>query len=224
MSTGMNTTAATVHSAADVRALTDRPALTAALRWVSEFLTQPHPGLGRPGAVCPYVVGALRADTIWLSEVEGAVRTAAAVDRTILGYRTVFRELLDRSTASGAGAALVVVFPHLGADAPGLLGGLLQRVKLDLVRDGMMLGPVYPGNETPGAHDTAFRPMRGPVPLVALRTIMETDLPFLDRATDPPRLRVRYVREYLRHLGDTLPAHRLAAARTTLARLGEASA
>jgi hypothetical protein len=61
--------------------------------------------------------------------------------------------------------------------------------------------------------------MDGPIPLVAIRLLVETDLPFLDRPADPPGLRAEYVRAYLRHLGTGLPAPRRDAAERTLARL-----
>ena len=111
-------------------------------------------------------------------------------------------------------------FPDVPAHAARrLLGGLLERLKQDFVRDGLMLGPVYPGNEVPGAHNPAFRPMAGPLPLVAIRPMMESDLPFLNRATDPPRVRAEYVGAYLRHLAPRLSPRRRAAAERVLAEL-----
>ena len=51
-------------------------------------------------------------------------------------------------------------FPDVAEhDVRQVLGGVLTRLKQDFVRDGLMLGPVYPGNAVPGAHNPAFRPM-----------------------------------------------------------------
>lgn len=194
-----------IHSSLEVRAGTG---LADVLDWLSEYLTAPHPDLGRRGAVCPYARPALRAGSLYLTEARGV-----QVDRCVTACRHAFATLPDAQ-------ALVVSFPDVATHAARpLLGGLLDRVKLDFVRDGLMLGPVYPGSETPGAHNPAFRPMDGPLPLVGMRRMMESDLPFLNRPADPPHLRAEYVRAYLRHLADDLSPRRRAAAERVLAEL-----
>jgi hypothetical protein len=195
-----------IYSSLEVRAGTR---LADVLDWLSVYLTAPHPSLGRGGAVCPYARPALRAGSLYLTEVRGV----DAVDRHVTACRHAF------TTLPGA-QALVVSFPEVTAPvAPSLLGGLLDRVKQDFVRDGLMLGPVYPGNEIPGAHNPAFRPMAGPLPLVAIRRMMESDLPFLNRPADPARVRAEYVGAYLRHLAPGLSPRRRAAAERVLAEL-----
>jgi len=37
--------------------------------WIRGFLARPHPQLGRPGLVCPFVPAALKLDTIRLAEM-----------------------------------------------------------------------------------------------------------------------------------------------------------
>jgi hypothetical protein len=196
------------------------PGLLAALEWTSGYLAAPHPELGRPGAVCPFVRGGLDAGTIWLAEVRLDAATADVVDRYIDGYRRAFPSLPPREHPAAVNKAVIITFPDLAPGrAPAVLGGLLARVKPAFVDDGLMIGPVFPGNPIPGAHNPAFQPMRGPIPLVAIRQLLDTDLPFLDRPTDPPALRIRHVRAYLRHLGSRLPAARRTAAEHTLTRL-----
>ena len=194
-----------IYSSLEVRAGTR---LAEVLDWLGEYLTAPHPELGRGGAVCPYARTALRAGSLYLTEARGD-----AVDRCVTACRHAFATLPDAQ-------ALVVSFPDVAAHAARpLLGGLLDRVKQDFVRDGLMLGPVYPGNEIPGSHNPAFRPMAGPLPLVAIRRMMESDLPFLNRPADPPRVRAEYVGAYLRHLAPDLSPRRRAAAERVLAEL-----
>jgi hypothetical protein len=55
------------------------------------------------------------------------------------------------------------------------------------------------------------------VPLVAIRVLVETDLPFLDRPLDPPHLRARYLRTYLDRLGGQISASRKQKAELALA-------
>ena len=196
------------------------PVLATALDWAEQYLSAPHPDLGRPGVVCPYVRFSLRHNTLWFTEVPAAAENAARLDARLTELATVFTGLdpveADRATEK----ALVIAFPGLPAEqAPDRLGGMLRRLKPAFVDDGLMLGPVFPGNEIPGAHNPDFRPMRGPVPLVALRVLMETDLPFLDRPIDPPHLRARYLRAYLTRLGAGISQSRREKAEHTLASL-----
>ncbi|QFU89906.1 DUF6875 domain-containing protein [Amycolatopsis sp. YIM 10] len=210
-----------IHANEEVRARsTELPALATALDWAEKYLSAPHPDLGRPGVVCPYVRSALRHNTLWFTEVPAATENAARLDARLTELAAVFTGLDPVEPERATEKALIIAFPGLPAEqAPDLLGGMLRRLKPAFVDDGLMLGPVFPGNEIPGAHNPDFRPMRGPVPLVALRVLMETDLPFLDRPIDPPHLRARYLRAYLTRLGTRISLSRKEKAERTLAAL-----
>ena len=58
--------------------------------------------------------------------------------------------------------------------------------------------------------------MASPVPLMAIRKLFDTDLNFLNRPYDPPELRTRLLRSFLRHVGPDLSATRRAAAEEAL--------
>jgi hypothetical protein len=195
--------------------------LSRVLSWLTDYLTAPHPDQGRHGAVCPYVRPALQAGTLYLAEADLAV-TEAAVDDVLHECGRAFAALAPGDDPPGRTSALVASFPQVApGDAARLLGGVLVRVKPAFVAAGLMLGPVYPGNQVPGAHNPRFRPMRGPVPLVAIRHLMESDLPFLDRPGDPADVRARYVSSYLHHVGPRLSLARRRRAEDMLRSLGE---
>jgi Domain of unknown function (DUF6875) len=208
-----------IYANDEVRALAaELPALATALRWAEEYLSAPHPDLGRPGLVCPYVRAALRTNTIWFTEVHTERADAEVLDARLIELAGSFADLDPVQEALATGKALLITFPDVRAeDAKELLGGMLRRVKPAFVDAGLMLGPVFPDNEIPGAHNPAFRPMRGPVPLVAIRVLVETDLPFLDRPIDPPHLRARYLRSYLDRLGTQISTTRKEKAERALA-------
>jgi hypothetical protein len=210
-----------IHAASEVSALAaELPTLAVALRWAQDYLSTPHPDLGRPGAVCPYVRAALRTDTMWFAEAHTEHADSEQLDATLMEFARVFGELEPVEEELATGKALMITFPDVRAeDAAELLGGMLRRVKPEFVDTGLMLGPVFPDNEIPGAHNPDFRPMRGPVPLVAIRVLVETDLPFLDRPADPPHLRARYLRSYLDLLGGRISATRRNKAERVLAAL-----
>jgi hypothetical protein len=216
----VNDDAQKVYSAQEVTEQADAvPDLMAALTWARDYLTHPHPDLGRTGAVCPYVRGALDAGTLWFGRVLTDDPSEEAVADGISAFREPFRELVPRERTTGPQKALVVTFPNLPAQQVGpLLGGVARRVKLAFVEDGLLPGPAYPGNPTPSAHST-FPSMASPVPLVAIRNLFETDLNFLNRPYDPPEIRARFVASFLHYVGPELSAPRRAAAESALASL-----
>ena len=65
----------------------DLAALRAVADWIKAFVVNPHPDLGRPGPVCPFVPEALARGTLWLAaeriadhalpEVVDVIRAAA---------------------------------------------------------------------------------------------------------------------------------------------------
>jgi hypothetical protein len=195
------------------------PDLAEALTWSQEYLTRPHPEMGRPGAVCPYVRGALEGGTLWFGQVRGTAATEEGVAAGIDQFREPFVGLWPQNRSSGVQKALMVTFPDLREEqACALLGGVARRVKLAFVEDGLLPGPAYPGNPTPSAHSN-FPSMAGPVPLMAIRLLFDTDLNFLNRPYDPPELRARMVSSFLRHVGPELSTPRREAAETALSGL-----
>jgi hypothetical protein len=206
-----------LYSAREVTEHADAvPDLMAALTWARDYLTHPHPDLGRTGAVCPYVRGALDAGTLWFGQVRTEAGSEQAVADGISAFRGPFRELAPYERTAGPQKALVLTFPNLSQEQVGpLLGGVAGRVKLAFVEDGLLPGPAYPGNPTPSAHST-FPSMASPVPLVAIRNLFETDLNFLNRPYDPPEIRARFVASFLHYVGPELSATRRAAAESAL--------
>jgi hypothetical protein len=192
-----------------------------ALAWAERYLAQPHPDLGRPGAVCPFVQPALDERAVWFAEADLAGGSEAAVDECLLRYAELFDSLPPLGPQARQRKAVVVVF---GAVPPQqalrLLSGALSRTKPAFVARGLMLGPVHPAADAPGAHNPAFRPMRGPVPLVAIRALLESDLVFLDRPGDDRERRAAYLSSYLDQLAPRLSAARRRKAEQALAALG----
>jgi hypothetical protein len=52
-------------------------------------------------------------------------------------------------------------------------------VKDEFVADGLMVGQFHPVCANPGLWNEDFRPLRSPVPLLAIRQMLVFDLPFL---------------------------------------------
>ncbi|UHQ23608.1 hypothetical protein LVB77_02505 [Lysobacter sp. 5GHs7-4] len=172
--------------------------------WVREFLAQPHPNLGRTGPVCPFTPLALGLDTIWLTEVVDPDPDPERMAELIAHYRDLFLEIEPRSGAAAVNKSILIVFPNLGPDGASVVDRIQAEHKGGFVELGLMLGEFHARNASPGLRNPDFFPLRSPVPMLAIRHMVESDLPFLRRDIDAPEVRAAYLRSYLRRLGPNL--------------------
>ncbi len=189
--------------ATEVETQADRyPALAAVVAWLRSFLAQPHADLGRSGAVCPFVGPSLKLGTVWLALVPGASPSREELLAVLTAYRETFLALEPREEPLCMNKSIVTVFPDLDAEtAAELIENVKQELKPHFVQAGLMIGEFYPGNETPGLRSDDFRPLASPIPMVAIRHMVESDLPFLSRSLDAPATRASFLRSYLRRFG-----------------------
>ncbi|MFI5756093.1 DUF6875 domain-containing protein [Streptomyces sp. NPDC051569] len=148
------------------------------LRWSSDFLVAGHPELGRTGPVCPYTQPSLRKELFHLAVPAGPEGgdLSSAVDslrawheRLSAGLEDDDRELLT----------LLLVLPEFDRTDSAELDELQRKAKDEFVAAGLMIGQFHPVCEEPGLWNTAFRPLRAPLPLLAVRKLLVFDLPFL---------------------------------------------
>jgi hypothetical protein len=177
------------------------------LGWIRSFLARPHSDLGRRGSVCPFVPTALGTDTIWMADVAEKTLTFERISALITEYRDVFLETEPTTGAAAINKAFIITFPSL-ADSGATGAAVIDRVQVSLkryfVEMGLMLGEFHAANESPGLYNPDFRPLRSPIPMLAIRHMMESDLPFLLRDSYPPVVRSSYLRSYLFRLGGSL--------------------
>lgn len=178
--------------------------LAVTVAWIRTFLARPHAEVGRPRAVCPFTPTALSLDTIWLTEVTDSQMSRARMIELIDEYRELFADIEPRGGQLAINKAILVVFPHLGDSAAAVIEDVQAELKPGFVELGLMLGEFHPTNDSPGLRNPDFRPLRSPIPMLAIRQMVETDLPFLRRPLDAPELRSRYLRSYLRRLGGSV--------------------
>jgi hypothetical protein len=65
-----------------------------------------------------------------------------------------------------------------------------------------MLGEFHMRNHSQGIHNHNFRPLRSPIPILAIRFMVEPDLPFLNHPNDEPQLRIKYLNTYLQRFAN----------------------
>ncbi|QTR03710.1 hypothetical protein J7S33_01245, partial [Saccharothrix algeriensis] len=177
-------------------------ALRTVFAWAADYLCAPHPELGRRGDVCPFTDSSLKKGLFLLSVHAGGHDDPAELARLLLPYRDWFAELEPRTGTSAQFKTILVLFPDLTARAQWAVVDRAQELlKADYARDGLMVGEFHPGPpDKAGLWNPGFRPLRSPVPMLAIRHMVPTDFPFLrdDDAT---------LAAYLRHFGDRVPTH-----------------
>jgi hypothetical protein len=172
---GKNCDQVMIWSAAEVSSGNVAPELTQVLAWANSYLVSPDPELGRKGPVCPYTQPSLQRDLFYLARSTG-VDVQEAVDclRTWYGTAASAMPPPDRELLT-----VLLVLPHLDPVDPTPLDDLQRQAKDDFVNNGLMIGQFHPTCEAAGLWNPHFRPLRAPVPLLAIRKLVVFDLPFL---------------------------------------------
>lgn len=191
-----------LYTSLQARALSrEIPALRQTLDWVWGFLAKPHPELGRQGAVCPYVEQSMNTEKIWLTIIDSPVLCQKEIEDVVMRYRDVFLKLEPTRGRETINKAMMMIFPHVPMEkAPELIDGVQAHLKPHYTKMGLMLGEFHRYNQTPGLRNEQFFPLRSPVPMLVIRYMVESDLPFLTRQIDSPGRRVVFLKAYLRRL------------------------
>ena len=176
----------------------DLPYLIEITAWVNAFLARDHPDLGRSGAVCPYIPHALKCNNIQMSVIRTQNLDLAQIEDIVENYRSVFLETATTAKEIAVYKAFLLIFPDVDTEAATqIIDPIQQKLKPLFVESGLMIGEFHRRTESPGLHNSNFRPLRSPTPLLAIRFMNELDLPFL-QSPDNPHLRIRYLEAYLK--------------------------
>jgi len=180
----------------------DLPYLIEIMEWVKNFLARPHPTLGRPGVVCPFVPHSLKSNSIRLAVIRTKDLYLYQVEEVVRSYQDIFFNMKLKEQELAINKAFLLIFPDVHIeDACRVIDSIQQKLKPLFVESGLMIGEFHKRNESSGLHNPNFRPLRSPIPLLAIRFMVEADLPFLESPADP-HLRIRYLEAYLKHFGD----------------------
>lgn len=174
------------------------------LDWVENFLGKPHDELGRKGPVCPFVPTSLALNHIWFAEIKDEAVGFQSICNIITKFREVFLSTEPRNQPAAMNKALLVVFPHITEKGAALVDKVQAKLKDDFVDKGLMLGEFHPTNNSSGLRNPEFRPLRSPIPMLAIRHMVDSDLPFLIKESYPPTLRRLYIKAYLKNLYQSL--------------------
>lgn len=175
------------------------PAFSKLLRWTEEFICQPHPQLGREGAVCPYVSTAREKGLLWLTAYSALHPAIEDIFTIAIRYRDWFLALEPLQGGDAQYKTILILFPTVqGSDAPVLIDQAQVLLKPEFVNKGLMIGQFQALSNEPGAWNPEFHPLRSPVPLLVMRPMAPHDILFLSKEE-------RYARAYLEAYGGHVP-------------------
>jgi hypothetical protein len=179
----------------------ERHRIALAKDWIEKFLTRHDPELGRDGVVCPFVARSLRRGLLHIESFDAAEGEEALRDR-VLGLRDM---LLERSASAGDDqiylTSLVVPYGRPDRLIIRQIEHVQSALKPEFAKRGMMIGEFWPDHVMPGLHNQSFRPLASPLPMLAIRHMVVTDLLFLSGPQVPPATQVSLLADYERNLG-----------------------
>jgi hypothetical protein len=172
--------------------------LREAAAWVRNYLARPHPALGRTGTVCPFAKPALVKDTVRVAVVRLTDSNKRAQIMEAVQYH--LEAFVSRAAQDGDRIlhATLILFPDVSLEeAPELIDRTKEELKTKFIQQGLMLGEFHPRNESPGLHNPEFKPLRSPIPMLAIRHMVPTDFVFLNRPEYDTVTRLKYLEAYL---------------------------
>jgi hypothetical protein len=152
--------------------------------WLGDYITKPHPELGRDGPVCPFVESSHRADSLvvrsyhWNHEFELS-HMIRVVEKSIETFHSI--EWKSRNSALWS---LVVTVSGLSAEAYWLIDEAHRVAKDGIVAQGLMLGQFHPNCDARAARNLGFPVNKAPIPLFVVRNMAFHDILFLHGNTD----------------------------------------
>jgi hypothetical protein len=175
-----------------------RQALVDIARWSETFLVSDHPELGRTGPVCPFSKPSMKRGLFFLAYDEVSVDTGSTIGRILL-YRDLHAEIAaELNEKERQFLTIVILLPSFDEENPTELNDLQAHLKDEFVTQGLMVGQFHPRCQERGLWNQDFRPLQAPLPLLAIRYMVPSDLPFLVGKT-------RHVDAYLARFAAGIP-------------------
>ena len=133
-------------------------------------------------------------------QIEDEHVSAEKIDSVLAEICAMFLNIHPNSGTSASYKAVIILFPSLPLDkAPILIDGAQQRGKPSFVAKGLMLGEFHALNTTIGLRcpmGSTFFPLQTPIPALAIRSLVSSDIVFLDRPNYAPEIRGSFLQSY----------------------------
>jgi len=149
--------------------------------WTRNFLMRDNAQLGRSGNVCPFTSFGARVDTLRFGVSQARPGEDKRVRGQLLDALDRFEEI-PHSDQTGIYRAILIHFPRCDSfEGVATLQRAQRSLRLAGFMRARMLGVFYPTANEPGLWNPAFRPLRAPIPIIALRSLVAADAAFVLR-------------------------------------------
>ena len=174
------------------------------LCYVRNFLAKAHPSVGRKGPVCPFVPQSLRRNTLYMGIIRtGDNTTKEQIISCVSQYANKFEELEPKEGRLRKFKAIILIFPDVKeSQTDELIDKVQLSCKSSFVKKGLMLGEFHNRNNSPGLRNKNFYPLRTPLPCLAIRHMVPTDIAFLDVDSYELNLRIAFLQSFLKVFGE----------------------
>ncbi len=153
-------------------------ALASLSEWLRDYAMSDHAELGRSGTVCPFVKQAAKLETL---RVGINLSGPEDEDHVFSEIRTSFHDMEHIPAPPGKERlrTIAVGFPNC-ANLAGIamLERVYKRHKYYTLLRSRMIAFFHPDADIHGLWNEAFRPMRSPMPVLAVRYLVEQDAVF----------------------------------------------
>ena len=170
------------------------------VNWMKDYLCNPHPELGRKGPVCPYVKPAMERNSVYMSVYRDSMLTKDSIRDVIMDYQKQFLKMEPQTGEDAIFKCFLILFPNLPSEeAPALIDSTQEALSPAFVPEGLMLGEFHDRPpKKPGLWNEEFMPLWSPVPMLAIRHMVPTDILFLHKRRD-------LLEPYLKRFGQQIP-------------------
>lgn len=186
------------------------------LCYFREFLSKPHPAVGRPGPVCPFMPMCVKRNILYLSMVHtsGLVTSELSRAERTLAVRACLVKLLHSFVARFEALhpsdgklrqfkAAVLIFPEISVqDAHDIIDKAQEEAKPSFVSRGLMCGEFHAANNAAGLRNPNFYPLRTPYPCLAIRHMVPGDFVFMTLDNYEKSLQLKLLKAFLDVFGN----------------------
>lgn len=145
--------------------------------WISEFLCNPHPSLGRTGNVCPFAREAIDKDSIYFTLENSFYLDKEREIKKITSQIRLFKELKTDNNEDYK--VIINAYPYINKSEYNKIELIQNELKPVFVEESLMIGQFYPGCKEKGLWNDNFFPLDSPISFLAIRNMAITDIAFL---------------------------------------------
>jgi hypothetical protein len=177
--------------------------LASAKWWIADLIGKPHPDANKEGPICPGIPAAVGNDSIYLKKLLGEVDYNSVLQE-VMRTKDAFLHLDPVHNPARLLKAVFLVFPpETDKQSIPIIDVVHRDLKGAFLSDGILVGKFHRKLVRGSIYNPDFNPHRSPVPLMAFRYLIETDLDFLISTSATCEIRDHYIRKYLALLGET---------------------